>query len=208
MHPCPSLPPGVCSNSCPLSWWCHPTLSSSVLSCPILLLSSVLPSIRVFSSKSALRIRWAKYWSFSISPSSEYPGLISFRTDWFDLLAVQGGLKSLLQLHNLKASILWNLAFFMVWPSHLYMTTGKTIIVTIRTFVGKVMSLLFNMLSRFVIAFFSRSKCLNFITAVTIHRDFGAQENKICPCFHFYPICLPWDDGTGCYDLSFLNVEF
>ena len=120
------------------------------------------PSIRVFSNESALRIRWPKYWSFSfnISPSNELPGLISFRMDQLDLLAVQGTLKSLLQHHSLKASILRCKAFFTVQLSHPYMTTGKTIAFTRWTFVGKVMSLLFNMLSRFVVAFLSRSKCL------------------------------------------------
>ena len=116
------------------------------------LLPSIFPSIRVFSNESALHIRWPKYWSFnlSISPSNEYSGLISFRIDWFDCLAVQGPLKSLLRHHSLKASVLQHSVFFMVQLAHLYMTTGKTIALTIRSFVGKVMSLLFNMLSRFV----------------------------------------------------------
>ena len=133
-----------------------------ILSRPLLLLPSIFPSIRVFSSESVLHIRWAKYWSFSfsISPSNEYLELISFRMDWFDLLAVQGTLKSLLQHHSSKASILWCSAFFMVHLSHPYMTTGKTIALTRRTFVSKVMSLLFNMLSRLVIAFFPRGKHL------------------------------------------------
>ena len=122
---------------------------------------SIFPSIRVFSSESVLCIRWPKYWSFSNSPSNEYSGLISFRIDRFDLLAIQGTLKSLLQHHSSKASILWHSAFFMVQLSHPHMTTGKTIALTRRTFVGKVMSLLFNMLSRFVIAFFPRSKRLS-----------------------------------------------
>jgi len=119
---------------------------------PLLLLPSIIPSIRVFSNESALRIRWPKYWSFSfnISPSNEHPGLISFRMDWLDFLAVQGTLKSLLQHHSSKASILWHSAFFTVQLSHPYMTTGKTIALTRRTFVDKVMSLLFNMLSRLV----------------------------------------------------------
>ena len=131
-----------------------------ILCCPLLLLPSVFASIRVFSSESALCIRWQKFWSFSISPSNEYSGLISFRIDWFDLLAVQGTLKSLLQHHNSKASVLQCSAFFMVQPSHPYIPTGKIIAMTIRTFVGKVMSLLFNMLSKFVIAFLPRSKLL------------------------------------------------
>ena len=133
-----------------------------ILCCPLLLLPSIFPSNRVFSNKSALHIRWPKYWSFSfnISPSNDHPGLISFRMDWLDLLAVQGTLKSLLQHHSSKASILQHSAFFTVQLSHLYMTTGKTIAMTRRTFVGKVMSLLFNMLSRLVITFLPRSKCL------------------------------------------------
>jgi len=129
---------------------------------PVLLLPSIFPSIRVFSSESPLRIRWPKYWrfSFSISPSNEYSGLISFRIDWFDLLAVQGTLKSLLQHYSSKASILQLSAFFMVQLSHSYLTIGKSIALTIQTFVGKVMSLLLNTLCRFVMAFFPRSKCL------------------------------------------------
>ena len=124
-----------------------------ILCHPLLLLPSIFPSIRVFSNESALCIRWPKYWSFhfSISPSKEHPGLISFRMDWLDLLAVQGTLKSLLQHHNSKASILWRSAFFLIQLSHPYMTTGKTIALTRQTFVDKVMSLLFNMLSRLVI---------------------------------------------------------
>ena len=126
--------------------------------CPLLLLPSIFPSIRVFSNKSTLRIRWPKYWSlsFNISPSNEQPGLISFRMDWLDLLAVQGTLKSLLQHHSSKASILRRLAFFIIQLSHPYMTTGKTIALTRWTFVGKVMSLLFHMLSRLVINFPSK----------------------------------------------------
>ena len=158
--PCPSPTPGIYSNSCPLSLWCHPTISSSVI--PFSSWPSILPSIRVFSNESALRIRWPKYWSFSfnISPSNEHPGLISFRMDWIDLLAVQGTLKSLLQHHSWRASILQRSAFFTVQLSHPYMTTGKTIALSRRTFVGKVMSLLFNMLSRLVIIFLQRSKRL------------------------------------------------
>ena len=133
-----------------------------ILCHPLLLPPSIFPSIRVFSNESALRIRWPKYWSFSfsISSSNEYSGLISFRIDWFDLLAVQGTLKSRLQHHSSKASIFQCSAFFIVQLSHPYMTTGKTITLTRRTFVGKVMSLLFNMLSSLVIVFLLRSKCL------------------------------------------------
>ena len=132
-----------------------------ILCRPLLLLPSIFPSIRVFSNESALHIRWPKYWSFSLntSPSNEHPGLI-FRMDWLDLLAVQGTLTSLLQHHSSKASILQHSAFFIVQLSHLYMTTGKTITLTRQTFVGKVMSLLFNMLSSLVITFLSRSKRL------------------------------------------------
>ena len=133
-----------------------------ILCCPLLLPPSIFPSIRVFSNDSAPHIRQPNYWSFSfnISPSNEHPGLISFRMDWLDLLPIQGTLKSLLQHHSSKASILWRSAFFTVQLSHPYVTTGKTIAVTRRTFVGKVMSLLFNMLSRLVITFLPRSKCL------------------------------------------------
>jgi len=133
-----------------------------ILCCPLLLQPSIFPSIRVFSSESVLLIRWPKYWSFSfnISPSNEYSGLISFRIDWLDFLVVQGTLKSLLQHHSSKASILQCSAFFIVQLSHPYMTTGKTIALTRWTFGGKVMSLLFNMLSRLVITFLPRSKCL------------------------------------------------
>ena len=133
-----------------------------ILCRPLFLLPSISPGIRVFSSESALHIRWPKYWSFSfsINPSNEYTGLISFMIDWLDLLAIQGTLKSLLQHHSSKASILQCSAYFIVQLSHPYMTTGKTIALTRRTFVGKVMSLLFNMLSRLVTAFLPRSKCL------------------------------------------------
>ena len=133
-----------------------------ILCRPLLLLPSVFPSIRVFSNESALHIRWPKYWSFrlNISSSNEHPGLISLRMDWLELLAVQGTLKSLLQHHSSKASILRHSAFFIVQLSHPYMTTGKTIVLTRQTFVGKAMSLLFNILSRLVIIFLLRSKCL------------------------------------------------
>ena len=133
-----------------------------ILCCPLLLLPSIFPSIRVFTNESALHVRWPKYWSFSfnLSLSNEQPGLISFKMDQLDLLAVQGTLKSLLQHHSSKASILWCSALFIVQLSHPYMTTEKTIALTRQTFVGKVMSLLFNMLSRLVISFLPRSKCL------------------------------------------------
>ena len=135
--------------------------SNHLIRChPLLFLPSIFPSIRVFSNELVLCLRWLKYWSFSINPSSEYSVLISFRIDWLDLLAVQGTLQNLLQHHSSKASILWHSAFFMVQLSHPYMTTGKTIALTRWTFVGKVMSLLFNMLFRFVIAFLPRNKYL------------------------------------------------
>ena len=160
--PCPSLTPGVRQTHVhrvdDAIQPCHPLSSPS----PPALLLRIFLGIRVFSNESALRIRWPKYWSFSfnISPYNEHPGLISFRMDWLDLLAVQGTLKSLLQYHSSKASILWCSAFLIVQLSHPYMTTGKTIALTRRTFVGKVMSLLFNILSRLVITFLPRSKRL------------------------------------------------
>ena len=157
--PCPSPTPGACSNLCPSS-----VMPSShlILCCPLLLLPSIFPSIKVFSNESVFHIRWPKYWSFSfsISPSNEYSGLISFRIALFDLLAVQGTLKSLLQHHSSKASILQCSGFFIVQLSHPYVTTVKTVALTRWTFVSKVMSLLFNMLSRLVIAFLPRSKHL------------------------------------------------
>ena len=185
--------------------------SSHLILChPFLFLPSIFPSIRVFPNESVLHIRWPKYWRFifNINPSSEYSGLISFRIDWFELLAVQRTLKSFLQHHSSKASILRCSAFFIVQFSHLYMTTEKTIPLTRWTFVGKVISLLLNMLSRLAITFFPRSKGLNFMAAVTICSDFGAQNNKLCLCFHCLPIYLPRSDGTGCYDLVFWMLSF
>ena len=147
---------------------------------PLFLLLSMFPSIRVFSNEPALHIRWPKYWGFS------------FRIDLFDLLAVEGTLKNLLQHHISKASILWCSAVFMVQHSHPYMTTGKTIALTRWTFVGKVMFLLFNTLSRYVISFLPRSKAsFNFMAAITICSDFGALQNKVCHCFHCFSIYLP-----------------
>ena len=164
--------------------------SHLILCCPLLLLPPIPRSIRVFSNESTLHMRWPKYWSFSFSiiPSKEHPGPISFRMDCLDLLAVQGTLKSLLQHHSSKASIPWHSAFFTVQLSHPYMATGKTIALTKWTSDGKVMSLLFNMLSRLVIAFLPRSKqaSFNFLAAITIWSDFGAQKNKVSHCFHFY----------------------
>ena len=167
--------------------------------CPLLL----LPSIRVFSKELTL------CFSLNISSSNEYSGMISFRMDWLDLLAVQGTLKSLLQHHSSKASILRHSAFFVVQLLHPYMTTVKSLALTRWTFVGKIMSLLFSMLSRLVTAFLPRSKCLLISwlqspSAVILE----APPKKKSLCFHCFPICLPWSDGTGCHDLSFLNVEF
>ena len=184
--------------------------SNHLILCHPLLLPSVFPSIRVFPVSQFFASCGPKYWSFSfgISPSSEYSGMISFRIDWLDLPAVQRTLKSLVQHHSSKASILWHSAFFTVQLSHPYMTTGKTIALTRRTFVGKVMSLLFNMLSRLVIAFLPRSKCL-LISWLQSPSAMILEPNKIVShCFHCFPIYLPWRDGTGCHDLSFLNVEF
>ena len=161
---------------------------------PLLLLPSIFPSIRVFSNESVLCIRWPKFWSFSfsISPSNEYSGLISFRIDWFHLLAVQGTLKSLLQHHSSKPSIIQHSPFFMVQLSHPYMTTGKTIVLTKWTFVGRATSLLFNILSRLVIAFLPRSKCLliswlQLPSAVLLE----PPRNKVCHYFHCFSIYLP-----------------
>ena len=154
---------------------------------PLFLLPSIFSSIRVFSNESACHIRWPKYWSFSISPSNEYSELVSFTIEWFDLLAVQGTLKNLIQLHSSEASILWPSAFFIAQLSHPYMATGKTIVLTIWTFVGKVMSLLFSMLSRFVIAFLPRSMHL------LISRLQSPSTVILEPkhCFYFFSIYLP-----------------
>ena len=178
--PCSSLTPGVKPNSCSLSVM----PSKHVMLChPLLLLPSIFPSIRVFSNESGLRIRWPTYWSFSfnISASNEHPELSSIRMDWLDLCAVQETLKSLIQHHSSKASILLHSAFFIVQLSYPYMTTGKTIALTRQTFVHNVMSsLLFNVLSRFFHSFPSKEQVsYNFMAGVTIHSDFGAQENKV-----------------------------
>ena len=181
-----------------------------ILHHPLLLPPSIFPSIKVFSNEAVLHIRWPKYWSFSfsISPSNEYSGLIAFRMDLFDLLAVQGILKSLLQHHSSKASIIRHSAFFTVQLSHPYMTTGKTPASTRQTFVGKVMSLLLNMLSRLVVTFLPRSKrllisWLQSPSAVILE----PPKTKVWHCFHCFPIYFPWSDGTRCHDLSFLNVK-
>ena len=164
------------------------TSNHLILYCPHLHLTSIFPSIRVFSNESALHIRWPKYWScnFSISPSNEHPGLISFRMDWLDLLAVQGTLNSRLQHHSSKASILQHSDFFMVQLSYPYMTTGKTIALTKWTFLGKVMSA-FEYAVEVGQSFSSKEQVsFNFMVAVIICSDFGAQENKVCHCFHFF----------------------
>ena len=179
--------------------------SSHLILChPLLFLPSIPPSIKVFSNESTLRMRWPKYWSFSfsITPSKEHPGLIS-RMDWLDLLAVQGTLKSLLQHHSSKALILRHSAFFTVQLSYPYMISGKSTALTRQTFVGKVMSLLFNTLSRFIITFLP-SKCLLISQLQSSSAVILEPEKIACHCF---PICLPWSDRTRCHDLRFLNVE-
>ena len=182
------------------TWPSHPLPSPSLFA----LKSS--PASGSFSSESALGIRWWKYWSFSISPFNEYSGFISIRIDWFELLAVQETLKSLLQHHVSTASILRHSAF-MVQISHPYMTTGKTIALTIGTFVGKVMSLLFNVLSRFVIAFLPESKhvLISWVQSLSaVILEFKKIKSVTVSIVSIY---LPWSDGTGCHDVSFLNVE-
>ena len=165
---------------------------------------------QVFSNESVLHITWPKYWSFSfsISPSNEYLGLISFRMDWLALLAVQGTLKNLLQHHSSKASILQHSAFFTVKLSNPYMINGKTIALTWWTFVDRVMSLIFIKLSMLVIIFLPRSKCL---WISWLHSPFAVilkpPKNKVWHCFHGFPTYFPWSDGTRCHILSFLNVE-
>ena len=201
--PCPSASPGVCLSSCWLHRWCCPAISSSdaLFSCP-----QIFPSIRDFSSESTVHIRWPKYCSFSfnISPSSEYSGLISFRTVWFGLLAVQGTLRSLLQHHGLKASILRHSAFFMVQLSH-PMAPGKTTALTVWTSVGRVMCLILNPLSTFVIAFLPRSSHL--LISRLSHRLqwFWAQEEDLCHRFHHFPFYLPRSDGADAMILAFLK---
>ena len=175
--------------------------SHLILFRPLLLLPPIPPSIRVFSNESTLRVRWPKYWSFSfsISPSNEHLGQISFRMNWVDLLAVQGTLKSLLQHHSSKASIFQCSAFFMVQLSHPYMTTGKTIALIRWTFVGKVMPLLFNMLSRLFITFLPRSKCL--LISWLQSPSAVILEPKQIKSDTLFPIYLPWSDGTRCHNL-------
>ena len=195
--PCPSPTPGVHSDLC--AWVGDAIQPSHPLSSPYPP-PPTSPSIRVFSNESTLCMRWPKYgsFSFSLSPSNEHPGLISFRMDWLDLLAVQGTLKSLLQHHSSKASILWQSAFFTVQLSHPYMTTGKIIALTRWTFVGKVMSLLLNMLSRLVITFLPRSKRLLISwlqsPSVVILEPPKIKSDTVFPFPYF-----PWSDGTRCH---------
>ena len=165
-----------------------------ILCHPLVLLPSIFPSIRGFSNESALSIRWPKYWSFSISPSNEYSGLISFTIDWFDLLAVQGTIKSLLQHYSSKASVLRCSDFVMVK------------VLTRWAIVCQVMSLLFNMLSRFIIASLPRSKCLLISWLQSPSAVILEPPKIVCPCFHCFPIYLSWSDVTKCHDLSFLNA--
>ena len=203
--PYPSPNPRAYSNSCPSRQTCirscptHVRLiirSNHLILChPLLLPPSIFPSIRIFSNESVHPIRWPNYWSFSlnISPSNEYSGLISFRMDWLALLAVQEILKILLQHHNSKASILRCSAFFTVQLSHPYMSAGKTIALTRWTFVGKVMSLLFNMLSRLVFLSSKEQAFFNSMAAITICSDFAATINEVCHCFLIYFAMKWWD---------------
>ena len=190
--PCPSPSRGACSNSCPLNRWCHPTILSSVVP-----FSSCLQSFLASGSFPMSRLFTSGGQSIGASPSNEYSGLISFRMDWFDLLAVQGTLNSLLQHHSSKTSILWRSAFFMVQLSHPYMTTRKTIALIIWTFISKVVSLPFNTLFRFVIAFLPRSK--HFLISWLQSPSAVILESKkiVCHCFHCFPAYLPWSDGMG-----------
>ena len=184
-----------------------------ILCCPLLLLPSIFPSIRVFSNDSILHIRWPKYWSFSfnISPSNKHSGLISFRVDWFDLLAVQG-LSRVFSNTTVQTHQFFCAAFFIVQLSHPSMTTAKTIALTRQTFVGKVTSLFFNELSRLVIAFLPWRKhllisWLQSPSAMILDQNEVSPQNEVSHCFYCFPIYLPWSNGTRCHDLSFLNVE-
>ena len=182
--------------------------SNHLILCHPLLLRSIFPSIRVFSNESVFHIQWPKYWSFSfsISPSNEYSGLISFRTYWFDLLTAQGTLKSSLrpQFKSINSSVLSLLYGTKV--SHPYMTTGKTIVLTVWSLSAKSSLCLLYYLG---LSYFSSKEQVSFtfVASVTVHSDFGAQENKICHCFYFFPIYLPWSDGTRCHDLSCSQMQ-
>ena len=202
----PSPTPGACSNSCPSSRWSHPTISSSVVSFSSCLQSFPAPGSFQMSQFFTTGGQSIGSFNVSVSPSSEYSGLISLRIDWFDLLAVQGSLKSLLQHHSSEASVLWCWVFFMVQLSHPYLITEKTIGLTRRTFVAKVISLLFNMLSRFVIAFLPRSKHLLILwlqlPSTLILEPRQIKSDTVSTFFPF--ICY----RTRCHELHFLNVEF
>ena len=209
--PCSSPTPGVYPNSWQLNRWCHPAISFSVI--PFFSHPQSFPASQSFpmSQFFARELWWPEYWSFSfrISSSNEYSGLISFRMGWLAIRAVQGTLNSLFQHHSSKASILQHSTFFIVQLSHPFMTTAKkNIALTGQTCFGKLMSLLFNMLSRLIIAFLPRSKhllisWLQSLSAVIS----GAQENEVCHCFHCFPIYLPWSDGTSCHELSFFECR-
>ena len=207
--PCPSPTPRACSNSCPSSWWCHPTISSSVVP-----FSSCLQSFPASESLETM----SQFFAFggqSIGVSASTSVLPKNTQDWpplgwtgFDLPGVQGSLKSLLKHHSSKALILQSSAFFMVQHLHPYMTTGKDIALTRWTSVGKVMSLLFNMLSRLVIAFLPRNKCLLISWLQSSSAVILEPKKTVGHCCHCFPIYLPWSDGTGCHDLHLLNAEF
>ena len=202
---CSSSSPGVCPSSYPFHRWFHSTISS--LCCP--LLHSVFSSIKFFSNELAVHIRWPKYWSFSSSPSNEFSGLISFKIDCFDLLVVQGTLKSLLQYHSSKASIVWCSAFFIVQLSQLYVTNGKTVALTIWTFVGKITPLLFNTLSRFVIDFLPRNNCLLiswFQSPSSVILEPKKRKSVTASTF-FISICHEVM-GLDAMILAFFNIEF
>ena len=202
--PCPSPTLGIYSNSCPLNQWRHPSISSFVI--PFSSRLQSFPASGSFQMSHFFTSDGLSF-SYSISPSNEYSGLTSFRIHWLDLLAVQGTLKSLLQQHSSKASILWHSAIFIVQLSHPYVTTWKTITLTRWTFVGKVMSLLFNILSRLLIPFLPRSKHF-LISWLQSPSAVILEPPKVnSHCFHCFPIYLPWSDGTRSHDLSFLNVE-
>ena len=206
--PCPSTTPGDYPNLCPLCWWCHPTISPSVV-----LFSSQLQSFPAAGSFSTSQFFPSGGQSIGVSASASVLPMniqdwFSLRWNWLDLLADQGTLKSLLQHHSSKASILQCSVFFMVQLSHPYVTTGKTIALTRWTFVGKVMSLLFNMLPRLVITFLPRSKRLLISWLLSPSAVILEPKIIVCHCFHCFPIYLRQSDGTGCHDLSFLNVTF
>ena len=186
-----------------------------ILYCPLLLLPSIIPSIMVFSNELALRIKWPKYWSFifSISPSNEHPGLISFRMDWLDLPAVQGTLKNLLQHHSSNTSIVLCSALFIVQLSHPYMTTGKNHSYDLmdlcqQSYISLFFFLLFNMLFRLAIAFLPRRKCLLISWLQSPSAVILEPKKIVSHCFHCLPIYLPWSDGNRGYDISFLNADF